>query len=325
MKVASGCLSVVLWIGIFFAGIASLMGLFWLSCLFRYSQFIIDFIMKVNIYSFLVLGIFSLVFGQFLFAIACGFISALNYWYYWSVKNRIAFASAILSAAAQGIKDHFNALMVSSFLTVILQVAWVGLWAVSALGIANATGILDDFFREASSANKTAHANDIKDQDPTEITNAQFAAMVGALLSLYWGIEVLRYTLHTIVSGTIGVWFFQPDRPYAVRGSAFRALTTSFGPICLGSLIVSLVHTLREVLKMIRNRRSERRGESSSRRGGRGENPGIAILFCLVDCLAQMLESVLQYINKYAFCYVAAYGHGFIEAGTKVINLFQGW
>ena len=35
----------------------------------------------------------------------------------------------------------------------------------------------------------------------------------------------------------------------------------------------------------------------------------------------------MSYLNKYAFCYVAAYGHGFVDSGRHVIRLFteRGW
>ncbi len=123
------------------------------------------------------------------------------------------------------------------------------------------------------------------------------------------GLQVLKAIVQVTTSGTLAVWWFQPKRLAAVRGSLFRAMTTSFGSICFGSLIVAVIHALRDMLQYIKNQSQRRRG------GQRGnENVVLAIVVCIIDFLLRIIEQILEYFNKYAFCYVAAYGTGFVRS-----------
>ena len=118
------------------------------------------------------------------------------------------------------------------------------------------------------------------------------------------------------MAGVVGEWFFEPANPNqrasccssAVRGALSRSLTYSFGSICLGSLIVAAVQTLRQ---MARNQR-----------GRRGN-----ILCCVIECILACLKDILEYINDWAFVYVGLYGYGFVDAAKNVFGLFRtrGW
>ena len=92
-------------------------------------------------------------------------------------------------------------------------------------------------------------------------------------------------------------------------GSAIRTLTTSFGSICFGSLLVAILQALKAVASMAR-----------SEEGG-------SFLLCLAECIIQCLANIMEYFNKWAFVYVGLYGYSYIEAGKNVITLFKnrGW
>ena len=68
--------------------------------------------------------------------------------------------------------------------------------------------------------------------------------------------------------------------------AAKRALTTSFGSICYGSLIIALIQTLRAI---IRNAAEQARSEGN-----------LFALFCLycLDCILSIIESLAEYFNK---------------------------
>lgn len=96
------------------------------------------------------------------------------------------------------------------------------------------------------------------------------------LLSLYWTAEVIRNTGHTTVCGTFATWYFMggqnnnmPHNP--TLKSAGRALSTSFGSICFGSLIVAIIQTVRALLRSLRRKNSN--------------NLAVQIIVCLVDCI----------------------------------------
>jgi hypothetical protein len=91
--------------------------------------------------------------------------------------------------------------------------------------------------------------------------------------------------------------------------SAGRAVTTSFGPICFGSLVIAIVSTLRALAAYARNEAAES-----------GNIIGCLIGACL-HCILSCIEDILDYFNKYAFTQVAIYGKGYIQAAKDTWQL----
>eukprot|EP00906_Rhabdomonas_costata_P030753 RCo043509 len=126
------------------------------------------------------------------------------------------------------------------------------------------------------------------------------------LLSLFWSCQVWKNIVHVAVAGTVATWYFlcnnMPVWPTA--GAVRRATTTSLGSICLGSLFVSLVQLTRAAVQSMRGSRNS------------------FVAMCL-DCLLGFVDSLMQYFNEYAYCQVAIYGKGFLEAARDTWTLVQ--
>lgn len=117
-------------------------------------------------------------------------------------------------------------------------------------------------------------------------------------------------------------------------------MTTSFGSVCFGSLLVAIIQALQALANTARNE------------GDAG------ILACIAECILSCLASLVEYFNKCkwssltfvvccaelasrashlltllhvnwpgAFVYVGLYGYPYLEAGKNVITLFKnrGW
>jgi len=107
------------------------------------------------------------------------------------------------------------------------------------------------------------------------------------------------------VSGVVATWYFLGDQSPSspTLGALRRSVTTSFGSIACGSLLVALIKTLRFIV---------RAGASSNNRW----------LTCLCMCFLNCLDRLVQYFNHYAFCEVAIYGYSYIEAASATWRLF---
>jgi len=133
-------------------------------------------------------------------------------------------------------------------------------------------------------------------------------------VSLFFTEQVLQNTVHTTIAGVVGTWWFVPDESGfcgpAVLGSFWRTVTTSFGSVCYGSLIVAILQALRQIVEQAKN----------------NDDIGAA-LACCIDCILGCIESLVEYFNKWAFIYVGLYGFGYCEAGKNVMQLFKdrGW
>jgi len=112
--------------------------------------------------------------------------------------------------------------------------------------------------------------------------------------------------VHVTVSGVVATAYFMgnamPENP--TLGALKRSVTSSLGSICLGSMIVAALKTLRAIVRMLRNERN-------------------GILLCLIDCWLSCIDNLVRYFNHYAFCQVAIYGKTFCEAASATWALIQ--
>ena len=144
-------------------------------------------------------------------------------------------------------------------------------------------------------------------------TDPNYGYMFLLFVSFFFGHQVLQSSIHVTVAGTVGTWWHSPEEngccSSGVRNSFVRTVTTSFGSICFGSLLVAIIQALKALAEQ-------------ARANGDG-GIGACIAECILGCLAAMLE----YFNKWAFVYVALYGKSYLESGKEVFNLFKnrGW
>lgn len=122
---------------------------------------------------------------------------------------------------------------------------------------------------------------------------------------------MINNVVHVTNSGVVATWYFMqhnmPASPTA--GSLRRALSTSFGSICLGSLLVALVQLLRNAV------------ENAKRNSG--ESPIAMVILCCVSCFVGILEWLLELFNHWAFVQVAIYGKDFKTAAKDTMQLVK--
>lgn len=136
-------------------------------------------------------------------------------------------------------------------------------------------------------------------------------AAVSPPTSFHWFVQVAKNVVHCVAAGTVGEWWFGAHDANTIHRSQARALTTSLGSICLGSLVVALLTALETVLLSTTRRKAS---------GGSSANA------CL-ECVVRLVKHNLLYFNKFAFCQVALYGKDFRTAGADTVRLFRdrGW
>jgi len=126
------------------------------------------------------------------------------------------------------------------------------------------------------------------------------------IFSFFWTSQVIKNIVHVTAAGCFATWYFlngtgMPADP--TLKSFRRATTYSFGSICLGSLLVAIVKTIRAVLQSLRNQN--------------------ATLACIVDCILGCIDSLLRFFNNYAFAMVAIYGKSYWNSAKDTFALFE--
>jgi hypothetical protein len=198
-------------------------------------------------------------------------LSLLGLVWYRAIVDRIPLASEIMKLAVQVLAEYEGSIYIA-YAAVVGKIAWVVFWLFVVAGVANSSA--------ASQING-------------------FVAFL-FILALCWSLEVIRNIVHVTASGAAGAWFFYGNARAVTTNALKRACTTSFGSICLGSLLVAVLETVRMLVRSA-SRRSE--------------------FACVASCILGMLESLMRWINGYAYVYVAVYGMKFTEGATAAWEL----
>ena len=111
--------------------LATLMGTLCLTFVLRNSNYIIEGVMWMNISVCAVGSVTYLASGSVVFAVILGTLAAGNYRYLNSVRNRIAFASAVLSVACQTIKDNYAGTVIAAYILLVAQLGWFAMWSIA--------------------------------------------------------------------------------------------------------------------------------------------------------------------------------------------------
>lgn len=249
----------------------------WLHLVMRHAESILLWSYRAYFALLAAAAVAAFAYGQVVLGVLLVIVLAV-FWCAWrAIRARVPFAAANLVTACSALKRHCSVYTVT-VLMIVTSVLWAVTWALSLVGI---------FWNQDGSVNGVL--------------------VFALLLAYFWGAFVCANVSHVTVAGTVGSWWFKPADEGAVRGSFARAVTTSFGSVCFGSLIVAVLETLKSMAKY----------------GRRSRN----CCTCLLVCCLQCIEDLAQYLNRYAFCFVGLYGLDFVTSGRKVYHLFKdlGW
>ena len=122
----------------------------------------------------------------------------------------------------------------------------------------------------------TTEENQIANGQTYTTSSANYGYLFLLFLSYFFTHQVIQNTTHVTVAGTVGSWWFSPEDATSccssgMMGSLIRSLTTSFGSICFGSLLVAIVQALKALAQSARNNDNQ-------------------LLICIAECILGCLE-----------------------------------
>jgi Plasma-membrane choline transporter len=228
-----------------------------LSFMMKNTETLVQMALIFSVLSSLAIGVVGFMMGSILLGCVGLFSFLLGMCYAKMVWHRIPFAAANLRTGLTAVRANLG-VVVLAYLMLALAFGWTMLWF---LGVGS-----------------SLQANNL-------------AVVFLLFVSYYWTHEVFQNIVHVSVAGVVGTWWFVTEEANsfcskAVGDSFFRAVTYSFGSICLGSLLVAIVKALRSLEYYTR------------------DNDDFQFLSCIIQCLLGCLESILEEINKWAYVYV---------------------
>ena len=215
--------------------------------------------------------------GQVGWAIFWGIILFVFGYYFYLIRKRIKFATLMLKAA-MNVVFQFKSTLLVAYGALLVQCMWLMFWAFCYLTIWPYFG------------------------------NNPFIG-AGLLMSLFWTAQVIKNVVHVTVAGTTAYWYFCYDcmPPNPTGKALFRTLTINLGSISMGSMITSIIKTLRVILEGLR-------------RSNDG-NPSFTVI--MAGFTLKWIECIARYFNSYAFTYIAIYGKNFTASAKKTWDLIQ--
>lgn len=160
--------------------------------------------------------------------------------------------------------------------------------------------------------------------DGGTVDGAYFGVLAYSLFSLYWTQQVIKNVGHVTLGGVFAAFYFlsptihnagsstaTPQGPgmpkYPTLSSFKRAMTTSFGSIAFGSLVIAAIQFIRFIIRQIVYN---------------ADGP-LVFLACCLDCILGCIEGLIEFFNEYAFAQVAIYGKPYVRAAKDTWNLLK--
>ncbi|CAH0478434.1 unnamed protein product [Peronospora belbahrii] len=199
-----------------------------------YARVMILFVLWFNVVISFAFAGYGFMIGNVFIAVIGLLIALLNLCYARAVQHRIPFAVANLRVAEGAIAKHSSTYAVSIVFTIV-QIVWVVIWAMALLGVAN----------KIAKNNPSSTSTTTSSRYTYKQSGVSYVAYFFLLLSFYWGLQVFKNVAHTTVAGTVATFWYNAESSGATGASLKRSMTSSFGSICFGSLIVAFLQALR--------------------------------------------------------------------------------
>ncbi|KAG7923140.1 hypothetical protein KL905_001406 [Ogataea polymorpha] len=232
--------------------------------------------------------------GNLWTGVGIGFLALLHVVWYIEVRRRIPLSSLILKQVIDVAHKNPVTWKVSACGTLVSAVFSLAT-VIAAYGTMVKWG-LDD---TGQLKNKTMF-----------VAMGTFVLFTGTFIA-----EVLKNVLHSTVAGVYGSWYYLSHADRCPKNAGFaafrRSVTYSFGSICFGSLIVSVIQTLNSVAGLAKH--------------WAAQDGGLAgyIGFYIIEIFASIMESMVRWLNEYAYSLVSLYGLDFLHAARGAFALVE--
>ena len=281
------------------APIVSLFSIAALSSLFSYlllalftSQFVYAAFV-LNIVSGCLVFLFALFSGNLILSFLFGIYLIASFYLFNLYWSRIPFTTLLLKSVLEIITLYPSTILLS-LVSLLLQIGWMCATLFAIYTVTILAKVQSD------------------DQQGWVI-----GVSIYILFTFTWTQQTVRNLVHTSISGLFATFYFnghlqnnqvvlQVSNP--LLKSIKRTMTTSFGSVALGSLIIAVVDTLRVILHLLR-------------RGAEERNEAMQLVYACFECLIGVIESYIEFCNVYAFTEVAIYGKSYFEAARGTWDL----
>ncbi|CAA6655656.1 unnamed protein product [Spirodela intermedia] len=229
-----------------------------------------------------------------------------------AIVRRILMATSVLKVAAKVIGE-VQALIIFPTLPYVILVIFFMFWASAALHLFSSGQII------RNECNVNCCSYDLK-SNRHKYTPHITVAILFHLFGCFWVTQFIIASSSTVIAGSVASYYWTrgevSEIPFLpVFSSLKRFLRYSIGSVALGSLIVSIVESIRFILESIRRRLKFSDTVSESWMGR-------ATSFSSQCCLG-CIEWTIKSVNRNAYIMIAITGKGFFKASSIATGLIM--
>lgn len=272
--------------------------------------------------SFFSMALTSFMAGSLFSGIFFGLFGFLMLNFMFQNFNRFSFSALMVKLVVSAMSKYPSTMLISLLSSILT--AFVSIIYMIAMTI-----IINSRINKDDASCPHTNGNDVC------VSNSSMAIFIFVIFSGCYLFQVIENVTHVVLSGIFSSWYFfdandaNTKPKYPALGSLKRALTYCFGSICFGSLLVSLVQTLRISLQILKQKLRSR-----SFRGNNDDNndfgSGDSLLFCFLICLVSILEWIasefeywMKWFNRYAYSYLSMYGKPYLKSARDTFEILK--
>ncbi|CAG8517758.1 1948_t:CDS:10 [Ambispora leptoticha] len=287
----------IIWLLLFNAGVGFFFSLTYLSMAEKFPRQFITATFIISIGFYWAITIYFFVAEYLGPAILFLFFSGFYTFLYLAWRPLIPLSAALLETVVS-ITKRYKATILVAFGGLLLQFLYQAWW------IFTITAAYQYWYPPACSKNPQSTQCDKKKIN---------SIAVFLIFSFYWTSQVIQVLVHVTLSGVFAAYYFLEGTPQGMPRSPTleslkRATTTSFGSVCLGSLIVALLQTIRALLRAAAQE---------------SDNPFGQFCALCAECIVAYIDALLQFFNFYAYTQVAIYGKSYVHAAKDTWTLIK--
>eukprot|EP00743_Colponemidia_sp_Colp-15_P003801 GILK01004101.1.p1 GENE.GILK01004101.1~~GILK01004101.1.p1 ORF type:complete len:490 (+),score=59.42 GILK01004101.1:37-1470(+) len=219
-------------------------------------------------------------------------IACLLLWVLFCIREKVRLTAAIIAESCRALETN------TSIIGVSVGIMLVGFALIALLVVFGIFAVMN-----ATVVNKQTYC-DYDIQTAGKVTLA-FIFFFGA-----WTVFLLHNIFLFTVSGAAAIWYFNEDHHTETGNPTLASLkyavTSSFGSLAFGSLILAVVEFILMLLQSSRDENGERN----------------LVTECCISCV-RCIQDAIAFLNKFAIVYMAIKGQSFLDSARSFFVMLQ--
>jgi hypothetical protein len=296
------------WVVVAFGG-AFLLGSFLMTLLKYHARSVVWGVMYLKISVLAVLTVLTAIAGQLTGSLLCalGTLLAMLTTYLW--RGELDIVASMISVSTQGLRDNPHLVSVTVILQVLAMAYLIPVVYLMADATQHGEATINKYAVESGTDVCLGYYSQTVDCCRWEMQSWVVSYLTLGLVSGLWVVATALEARLYIIGGTVCQWYFAPAGTTDFKGTTSRSLKHAFGPsfgtICYGSFVITMI----ELLK---------RSAEKMRRENRGN-----ILVCLCTVCLDCVYAIIEYISRFAMIQASMTGEAFCDAARTITDLLS--